>query len=162
MPVNCLNIASFKELMPSTDEYIYSANIQASCKANKLQIECSVAIKRSIKLAVLMLTWYLKGRKLNSFGHSVTTTAEAVQKSFIKMRVNEKSNDVYHVPTKDTPLCHIVKPEYKLITTTSSVSNLPTLLRIELNEVKINSSRYLRNIWTVYHWHKRYLNTDNY
>jgi len=71
-----------------------SANIWAACKAIKLglQIECSVALKHSMNLAVRMSTWYLEGRKLKSFWHSVTTTAGwsglTIRILVIKMRIN--------------------------------------------------------------------------
>jgi len=46
--------------------------------------------------------------------------------------------------------------------TTSSEACLPILLKNELNEVKKNSSRCQKSIWTVGHLQKRHLDTDAY
>jgi len=106
MPVNCLNIASSKELMLSIkspniyNEYIYLLFFERLV----WQINYNyVAIKRSMKLEVRMSTGYLIGRKLNIFKHSVTTTGEPVRKCFIKIRVKEKSDEYLQKEHASTP-----------------------------------------------------------
>jgi len=68
-------------------------NVRAVWLTNKWQIVFSDDMKRSMKLAVRMSIWYFRGRKLNICWHSVTISTEPVRNNFMKMRVNEKSNE---------------------------------------------------------------------
>jgi len=82
-------------------------NVRAAWHTNKWQIVCSDDMKRSIKLAIWISIWYLRGRKLNIFWHSVTISTEPVRNNFMKMRVNERSNEcVYHVQKEDKLYVH--------------------------------------------------------
>jgi len=141
-------------------------NVKAAWLTNKWQIVFSDDMKRSMKLAVRMSTWYFRGRKLNTFWHSVTISTEPVRNNFMKIRVNEKSNQCLPRSKRRQASTLYNNAGKHLegikLRTTSSEACLPILLKIELNEVKKNSSRCHKSIWTVGHLQKRHLDTDTY
>jgi len=140
---NWLTIASFNEWMLSSEPpwRLYMLfNVRAAWLTNKWKIVFSDDVKRSMKLAVRMSTWYFRGRKLNIFWYSVTISTEPVRNNFMKMRVNEKSNECLSRSKRGHALTQNNNEGKHLgrikLRTTSSDACLPILLNIELNEVK--------------------------